>query len=201
MAATESGTYRVLPGPGGAEERTLLEVGTEEPIRVRADGYEDPLQATVDDLDPGNLVDATVEWPAEGTPGFAAVTVESETLFEFVDDADHVFERAERTFERGKRERSAIASTVTYGTDGDPNGALYTVAKQGGETDLFEEFRDGRKTLEPLIEKLADGGADPPHEVFVIRPLEEPFVVVFLAIDRGGLLADTIRDEYDCPRA
>ena len=42
--------------------------------------------------------------------------------------------------------------------------------------------------------------ADPPHEVFVIRPVEEPFVVVYLALDRESLLADTIRDEFDCPR-
>jgi hypothetical protein len=36
--------------------------------------------------------------------------------------------------------------------------------------------------------------------VFVVRPVEERFVVVYLAIEAGGLLADTVREEFDCPR-
>ena len=203
MPATESGTYRVLPGSPetGTGDLTLLERGTEEPIFVRADGYDDDLQATVDDLGPGNLIAATVEWPAEGRPVLTEVTVETETVFEFVDDADHVFEQAERTFEQGLREQTPIAANTTYSTDGEPNGALYTFAKQDGEKDIFAELRDGRMTLEPMIDRLGDGDAEPPYEVFVIRPVEARFVIVFLTVEPESLLPNTIRDEYDRPRA
>jgi hypothetical protein len=201
MPATESGTYRVLPGTRGDDELTLLERGTEEPIYVRATGYDDALQTTVDDLDPGNLVRATVEWPPEGRPALTEVAVETETVFEFIDDADHVFEQAEQTFEQGVREQMPISANTTYSTDGDPNGALYTFAKQDGEKDIFAEFRDGLMTLEPMIDRLGDGNADPPYEVFVIRPVDARFIIVFLTIEPDSLLPNTIRDEYDRPRA
>jgi hypothetical protein len=200
MPATESGTYRVLPGTRETGDLTLLERGTEEPIYVRADGYDDALQATADDLDPGNLIAATVEWPAEGRPALTEVAVETETVFEFIDDADHVFEQAEHTFEQGLREGTPIAANTTYSTDGEPNGALYTFAKQDGEKDIFAELRDGRMTLEPMIDRLGDGDAEPPYEVFVIRPVEARFVIVFLTVEPESLLPNTIRDEYDRPR-
>jgi len=200
MPARESGTYRVLPGAPDTEGLVVLERWSEDPVTVRTDGYDDPRSSTVADLEPGNLVEATLEWPTEGRPRFGDLSVASRTLLVFVDDADHVFEKAQETFEAGRRERAPIASTVTYTTDGQPNGALYTVTKQGGGTDVFAEFRDGRRTLEPMVDKLGEGGAEPPYEVFVIRPVDEPFLVVYLAFDRGGLLANTIRDEFDCPR-
>jgi hypothetical protein len=201
MPATESGIYRVLPGPPGSESHTLLERWSEEPVTVRAAGEDGPPAAAADGLRPGYLVETTLDWPAEGPPSVVDLSVRRETLFEFVGDADHVFEKAEETFAAGRRDRAGIASTVTYDTDGQPNGALYTIAKQGGRTDVFVEFRDGRRTLEPMVEKLAEGGVEPPHEVFVIRPAEAQFVVVYLAIEKGGLLADTIREEFDCPRS
>jgi hypothetical protein len=200
MPATESGTYRVLPGPPETDGLTLLERWSEEPVTACATGYDEPLSSAVAGLEPGYLVEATMDWPAEGRPTVSELSVASETLFEFVDDADHVFEKAEETFREGRRDRAAIASTVTYDTDGQPNGALYTIAKQRGGTDVFAEFRDGRRTLEPMVEKLGEGGAQPPYEVFVLRPVEEPFVVVYLALEAGGLLADTVREEFDCPR-
>lgn len=200
MPATESGTYRVLPGPPDSEDPVFVERWSEDPISVRTDGDEGSLTATVAEFEPGNLVEATLAWPPEGQPAVTDVSVTTRTLFAFVDGADHVFEKASETFEAGQRERAAIASTTTFTTDGEPNGALYTIAKQGGGTDIFAQFRDGRRTLEPMVEKLGEGGAEPPHEVFVIRPDDEPFVVVYLALDREGLLSDTIRDEFDCPR-
>ena len=201
MPATESGTYRVLPGTPESEGLTLLERWSEEPVTVRTEGYDDPLASAVAGLEPGHLVEATVDWPADGKPAVADLSVVSETLFEFVPDADHVFETAEETFAEGRRDHAAIASTVTYDTDGQPNGALYTIARQRGGTDVFAEFRDGRRTLEPMVEKLGEAGATPPYEVFVIRPVEARFVVVYLALEAGGLLADTVREEFDCPRA
>jgi len=200
MAATESGTYRVFESDRGDDGWLLVEKGTEEPIYVRGSDYESPLAETVADLRPGYLVNATLEWPPEGDPAFADLAVRTETLFEFVDGVPDIFEQAETTFEQGRQEGMPIHSNVTYSTDGDPNGVLYTFAKQDGEKDIFAEFRDGRMTLEPMIDRLGEGGEDPPYEVFVIRPEDTLFIVVYLTLDEGGLLPNTIRDEYGCPR-
>jgi hypothetical protein len=200
MAATESGTYRVFESDRGDEEWLLVEKGTEEPIYVQAAGYEGPLAETVADLEPGYLVDATLEWPPDGDPRFADIEIQTRTLFEFIDGVPDIFEQAETTFEEGKHEHMPIASNVTYSTDGEANGVIYTFAKQEGEKNIFEEFRDGRMTLEPMIDRLGEGGEEPPYEVFVIRPEDTLFHVVYLTLEKDGLLANTVRDEYDCPR-
>lgn len=200
MPRTESGTYRVYESDHGDDEWLLVETGGEEPIYVRAEGYDDPLQSAVDDLEPGYLVAATLDWGDDDGPAFADLAVETRTLFEFVDGTPDIFDQAERTFEEARREHTPVASNVTYDTDGQANGVVYTVAKQRGEQDVFEGFRTGRMTLEPMIDKLGDGDAEPPYEVFVIRPEREPFVVVYLTLEKGGLLPNTLRDEYDCPR-
>jgi hypothetical protein len=33
-----------------------------------------------------------------------------------------------------------------------------------------------------------------------MRPVEHDFVVVYLVLHRDSVLADTVRDTYDCPR-
>jgi hypothetical protein len=51
-----------------------------------------------------------------------------------------------------------------------------------------------------------DDGDSPDHglgrdrEVFVMRPADHPFVLVYIVLRKGGLLADTMRDTYHCPR-
>lgn len=200
MATTETGTYRVFEGDRDAEEWLLVDRETEEPVYVAATGYDESLQARVEALEPGNLVTAELDWTDPDGPQFSDLTVESRTLFAFVDGTSDIFEQAQETFEQGRREQMPIASETTYDNDGQENGALYTIAKQQDERNVFADLATGRMTLEPMIAKLREGGADPPYEVFVIRPTTAPFVVVFLTLERGGLLANTIREEYDCPR-
>ena len=87
-------------------------------------------------------------------------------------------------------------SRVTYGTDNEPNGVVYTFAEQPGSRKLLEEFRDGGKPLDPLVARAAQPDeVDPPLSVFVIDP-EEPFVVVYIVLEPGGLLDETVRDTY-----
>lgn len=38
------------------------------------------------------------------------------------------------------------------------------------------------------------------REVFVLRPADGPFVVVLIALRKGGTLANTVRETYHCPR-
>lgn len=200
MAATESGQYRVIAHDRGGDTLVLVEKGRQQPTVVQTSGYYEPLQSTVKSLQPGYLVEATLAWSGDEDPSFAELEVLRRTLFAFVDGVPDIFEQAKETFEQGKAEQMPIYSNVTYDTDGEANGVLYTFVKQDDEKDIFAEFANGRMTLEPMIDKLADGGREPPYEVFVIRPESTDFIVVYLALEKEGLLANTLREEYNCPR-
>ena len=159
-------------------------------------GRNEKSDAAGERLLPGYLVDATLEW-VDDEPTIAECSVRERTLFAFADDATNLFEAATEACREARTE--GIASDVTKGTDGDVNGALYAFAEQGGERDLFAEFRSGVRPLEPLIERAA-AGVDDPQEVFVLRPADLPCVVVYIVLRKGSMLADTVRDTYDCPR-
>lgn len=190
---TTAGTYRVLRSPRDPDELLLLDVENQDPTYVPRTGYEGDLAERVRGIEPGNRITAGIAW--DDGPRFASVTVETRTTIEFVDGATGIFEAARETWAEAEREGRAMNSRVTKSTDNEANGVVYTFAKQSGERDLFREFRDGVTPLEPLIDRLA-AGAEPPFGVFVIRPADESFVLVALAIDRDGVLAETIRETY-----
>ncbi|WP_277505309.1 DUF6663 family protein [Haladaptatus sp. DYSN1] len=191
MQVTTHGTFRVLESTREENELLLLDVESYDPTYVA-------VGESVADLEPGYTIDATVEWE-EGTPRVTTLSVRTETLFEFVDGATNIFEAAQDTWQEGESMGEGMNSTVTYSTDNEPNGVVYTFVKQAGERDLFSEFRDGITPLEPLVERVGEHVA-PPYEVFVLNPEVEPFVVVYICLEKGGMLADTVRDTYDCPR-
>lgn len=195
MQQTTDGTYRVLRSPRDTGEVLLLDVATQDPTYVATSGYEGGLAEQVAGLEAGNRIEAVLSWD-DGTPRFADLEIETRTSIEFADGVTGIFEAARETWQEAAREGQAMNSRITQNTDGETNGVVYTFAKQSGQRDLYEEFRDGITPLEPLIERLAEG-SEPPFSVFVIRPADESFVLVVLAIERDGLFAETIRDTYD----
>ena len=195
MESTTSGTFRVLESPRDPAELLLLDTSTQDPTYVTTAGYEGDLGRAVDDIEPGNRIAARLSW-TDGTPRFAEVAVETRTTIAFADDATGIFEVARETWQEAEREGSAMNARTTRNTDGDPNGVVYTFAKQAGQRDLYGEFRDGITPLEPLVKRLAES-ADPPFAVFVLRPREEPFVLVALATERDGQFATTMRETYE----
>jgi len=198
METTTEGTFRVLgAAPERADDLLLLDRADHEPVRVAADGYDD-LAADVDALRPGYLVDATLAW-ADGDARFDALDVRKRTLFTYADAVTGLFEAALDTMEQARREGAGVQGRPTFSADGEPNGAVYAFAEQSGERDIFEEIRTGALPLEPLVDRL-DEEEDCEHEVFVFRPLEHDFVVVYLVLHKNSVLADTVRDTYDCPR-
>lgn len=181
------GPFRVLAGRED-DEWLLLDVESADPTYV-------PKSSLPDDVEVGNRVDADLSWD-DDAPVVEDVTVETETTFEFVDTDEEIFEAAENCFEQARAEGEAMNSRVTYSTDNEPNGVLYTFADQPGSQDLFVEFNDGVKPLEPLVDRAAHPeDVDPPFSVFVVDP-PEPFVVVYIALRPDGLLAETVRDTY-----
>lgn len=199
MQTTTESTFRVL---GRAPERDdallLLDRDDHEPIRVAVGGYDDELLDAVGALRPGYLVDATLAWN-DGDARFVTVDVRKRTLLTFADAVTGLFEAALDTMEQAHQEGAGVHGRPTFSTDGEPNGAVYAFAEQAGERDVFEEIRTGTLPLEPLVDRL-DDAEDCEHEIFVFRPLDHDFVVVYLVLRRDSVLADTVRDTYDCPR-
>ncbi|MFC7097972.1 DUF6663 family protein [Halobaculum marinum] len=205
------------PGPGPAPD-----VGFE-PVRVAAtpddatdsddgdrDGNSD-LESTLDSLSPGYVVTASLRWPdpesghprdtddAAAAPPLArveSVTIERESRYWFADGVEPMFEAARETWEEARAAGEGMGSRVTRDTDGEPNGALYVFAEAGAR-DLLGEFRSGTTPLEPLVDRVNDDLADDdPREVFVLRPAEGGYVVVYIAFRADGVLARTVRDTY-----
>jgi len=202
MQTTTAGQYRVL---GDAPDRDglllLLDRADHEPVLVAADGYGDDgdLADDVAALRPGYLVDATLAW-SDGDARFEAVDVEKRTLLTFSRGVTGLFEAALETMEEAHQEGLGVAGRPTFSTDNEPNGAVYAFAEQPGERDVFEEIRTGALPVEPLVDRLDEDGDADAHEIFVLDPLDHEFVVVYLVLHRDSVLADTVRDTYDCPR-
>lgn len=201
MELTTSGRFRVLDSPRERPELLLIDLETFDPTYVLTDGYDDGLADAVASLRPGYVVEATFTWTDDGTPRFASLDVERRTRIEFVDGVTGVFEAARETWQTAEADGEGMNSRVTYDTDGAANGVLYVFAKQSGARELFEEFQSGVLPLEPLVQRVNENRDDDgPREVFVMRPADEPFVLVYIVFRAEGILAETVRDTYDCPR-
>ncbi len=168
-----------------------------EPRTPDPDGGSDTTvsSATVADLDPGNVVDATLAWH-DGRARFAALSVVRESRFRFADDVDGMFEAAVETWQRIRADGEAVGSITTRSNDGDPNGALYLFADAPG-SDTFEELRSARLPVEPLVARVNAERGTEPREVFVLRPAAHAFVAVYVVFEPDGVLARTIQDTYD----
>lgn len=186
--------YRVLPADGPVVR--LVDAESGERATVAAEGYDSPLSETVASLRPGYLVDAELDW-RDDDPRFDDLTVVARTLFAFRDGVTNLFEEALDVWAEAEREGMGVNSRTTYDTDREPNGALYVVAEQRGERDVFEELRTGALPVDPLLDPV---DADEPYEIFVLGPANHPFVAVYIVLEKDGILADTVRDTYDCPR-
>jgi hypothetical protein len=191
MPPATTGTYRILQVD---DERLLLADRDDEYEPVAATPAPD-LDAT---LDPGNVIEAEIAFGADATRLLSAA-VRRETVFEFVPEASVVFEAARETWDRTKAAGEGMGSRVTRDTDGVVNGVLYVFADTRAG-DRIEEFRTGRRPLDPLLERVAESEGTGPREVFVVSP-DDPYVVVTIALEPDGLFARTMRETYDLPGA
>ncbi|WP_458187964.1 DUF6663 family protein [Haladaptatus sp. NG-WS-4] len=185
--------YRVLAVSDGGSLR-LLDRETYEPVVTAASGHDAP----VADLASGYLVEADLDW-SRAEPTVRSLSVRRPTLYAFADRIDPVFEVARKTWTEARRAGDSMNSRVTRNTDNVVNGVLYVFADDGAN-DLFEAFQSGVRPLEPLVDRVNDRDEGAPREVFIFRPAEGQYVVVTIALQKGGRFAETLRDTYDCPR-
>ncbi len=191
MPPATTGTYRILQAE---DDRVLLADRDDEyePVAAR------PGEFLAADLVPGNVVEAEVAF-GQAEARLLSATVRRSTVYEYVPDADVVFEAARDLWQKTRADGAGMGSRVTQTTDGEVNGVLYVFA-DAPAGDRIEEFRSGRRPLDPLLERVADTEGYGPRAVFVVSP-DDPFVIVAIALDPDGLFADTMRETYGLPGA
>jgi len=185
-------SYRVLATPESGTLR-LLDRERYEPVVTAGEGH----GARIEGLRPGYLVEADLDW-STADPTVESLSVRRPTLYAFADEIDPVFEAARDAWTDARMAGDSMNSRVTRNTDNEVNGVLY-VFGESGAGGMFESFRDGSRPLEPLVDKVNDEEAAP-REVFVLRPTDGQFVVVTIALRKGGRFAETLRETYDRPR-
>ena len=177
--------FRVLASPRASDERLLLDPETADPTYVPAAG--------LDGVDPGNRIRATVEW-ADGGPRVTDHEVTDRTRVRFRRNVTPLFEAAADCWQATRASGEAMGVRVLRNTDTDPVGLVTVFAEQPGARDLFGEFEDGTKPLDPLLASVEV--ADPPYDVFVLDPADHRCVVVAVAFDPDRRFAETMRDTY-----
>lgn len=188
----EDQRFRVLAAPDDGPLR-LLDRETYEPIVTAPDDH----CASVADLHPGYVIDADLDW-ATAEPTVRSFTVRRKTLYTFVDGIDPVFEAAQQTWTEARTAGDSMKGRVTRNTDNEVNGVLYVFAEDERGR-ILETFRDGTRPLEPLVDRVNEEEGDAAREVFVFRPVDGSYVVVTIALRKGGQFAETLRETYDCP--
>jgi hypothetical protein len=198
---TTEGRYRVYPGPEPGRWR-LRDVDDGEPVLASSPaGDPGPVAADAAPvaaetaLHAGALVDATLAW-SDGEATIEQVDSVTATRFHFVTGAETVPEVAEDLLADLRRAGEPVVSQTTRDTDNRPNGAVYLIAEQDGERDVFAALRRGAMTVEPFVERLQDGGAEPPHAAVFVDFARDPAVGVFLAGDRDGRYADALVETF-----
>jgi len=186
MQPTTTGTYRVRESPRDPGEWLLLNVDGADPTYVDDDDVPEGA-----DLATGNRVEATVAWHDE-RPVVEDCEVVAATRYRFARTEAPMFEAALDCWAAGD---GGMNAEVTYSNDREPVGVVYTFPEQSGERDLFVEFRDGTRPLEPLVARAREG-ADAPFSVYVLDPLSRPFVVVYVVLAPDSVLDWTVRDTY-----
>jgi hypothetical protein len=209
MEPTTTGRFRVLDRrPDGR----LLLVDLDEAVAAVEDGEgdlqplaaippesDDELAETVRALQPGFVVTASLAWD-ESEAEFVDCQIEERTWIQYADGVSGLFEVAQETWYDAQMAGDAMNSRPTYSTDNEANGVVYTFAKQEPPRDLFKEFRTGATPIEPLIQRVeAEREDDGDRAVFVMNPVDEEFVLIYIVFRKEGMLAQTVRDTYGLP--
>jgi hypothetical protein len=184
-------SYRVLAAPEAGRLR-LLDRETYDAVVTASEGHD----VSVEEVRPGYLVDADLDW-STSEPTIRSLSVRRPTLYAFADDIEPVFDVAQDAWSEARLAGDSMNSRVTRNTDNEVNGVLYVFAEDGT---TFESFRDGERPLEPLVDRVNEQEGESPREVFVLRPASREFVVVTIALRKGGQFADTLRETYERPR-
>ena len=170
-----------------------------QPLAVDPSTGDDELAETIRELKPGYVVEASLAWD-ESDAEFVDCRIDERSWIQYADGVSGLFEVAQETWYDAQTAGEAMNSRTTYSTGNEPNGVVYTFAKQRPPRDLFEEFRTGATPIEPLIQRVeAERDDEEDRAVFVMNPVDEEFVLIYIVFRKDGMLAQTVRDTYGLP--
>jgi len=211
MEPTTTGRFRVLDRrPDGtillvdldaavaAVEDTDPEADLQ-PLAAVPPETDEELAETVGKLKPGYVITASLAWD-DSEAEFVDCEIQERSWIQYADGVSGLFEVAQETWYDAQMAGDAMNSRTTYSTDNEANGVVYTVAKQTPPRDLFNEFRTGATPIEPLIQRVeAERDDSEDRAVFVMNPVDEEFVLIYIVFRKDGMLAETVRDTYGLP--
>jgi len=170
-----------------------------QPLAAVPPASDGELAETVRELKPGFVVTASLAWD-DSEAEFVDCEIEDRSWIQYADGVSGLFEVAQETWYDAQMAGDAMNSRPTYSTDNEANGVVYTFAKQEPPRDLFKEFRTGATPIEPLIQRVeAEREDDSDRAVFVMNPVDEEFVLIYIVFRKEGMLAQTVRDTYGLP--
>jgi hypothetical protein len=200
-----SGRFRVYRVVEAVPQINLQAVASPTLYSVYQSGYADPtLQAAVDDLETGDLVEATIE----GDPNddaepwrLTAVDVVGGVDAAFAVDVDPP-DLAREAWSPGRTEPAYAVVTE----DGDPIGVCGVQPRDPLPNGAFvPNVLTGLVPLEPHFDAVPEVG-DPAVEAVFLDPdppdassYSLPYGVVFLFTRPGTTFAERLRAEYGCP--
>jgi len=213
---TRSGQFRVYRAVESVRHINFQAVGEPQLYSVHETGYPAEQQASVDDLQTGDLVAATLEGDADA-PNEAwrvvSVTRKQRVPFGFaVDLAPEALPQAAQTlavdagFETAEPPVEPAGATLS--ADGADVGECWIQPRATLPNDAFvPNVVTGLLPIEPWLTDLPAVGS-PATEVLVLDtaapPAERydtPYGVFLFFTEAGREVATDYRDRYDCPRA
>ncbi len=185
--------YRVLEfDEDDALLNDIADTGLPVHVNKERDEYSDALQKKIDQLEPGNVIEAEIHSESitrqDDTWKFIDLTIVDETRFHFIENADnqstHVPELAKRAEKVGQN-----AARTTISADGEPLGFI-TVGKDKGDK-FWNGLRMGTNTHEFDLQNLKHID-EPPYEVIYTQNSERDQLVFYHLARKGTRIAETV---------
>ena len=213
---TQSGQFRVYRAVESVRHINFQAVAEPQLYSVYETGYPADQQDSIDELQTGDLVTATLEGDADAPNEawrVASVTRNQRVPFGFaVDLVPEALPQAAQTLAADSGFETAAPPTEPAGTtlsaDGDDIGECWIQPRATLPNEAFvPNVVTGLLPIEPWIDDLPALGV-PATEVLVLdtaaptaERYETPYGVFLFFTDAGRAVATDYRDRYDCPRA
>lgn len=178
------------------EEDALLndiaDVGWPVHVNKERDDYSESLQSKIDDLEPGNVVEAELQSESitrqDDTWKFIDLNVTDETRFHFLEGADDHSSHVPKMAAKAEAMRENTAR-VALSSEGEPIGFL-TVAEDQGDH-FWYGLRMGTNTHEVDIQNL-EGIDEPPYEVIYTRNSDKGLLVFYHLAEKDTNVAQAV---------
>lgn len=189
------GTYRLVGAADGMRRMALYDLARDDSVWVNTVGYGEEISTTLDDLQSGNVIDATVTDQGEENEYWNLLdisVVKDDRLYYF--ETDGYAPGPTDDFWNSERDSGAPVFTAAWRDDS--GDAVYEIQLQkqildaGDDTiDVFEEMQRGELVTEELFEATNCDYLDTCQRILVVNPTPKPYVVMYLFSDKC--------DEYD----